>query len=49
MELLTFLNHDMGITIVMVTHEKEIAMYAERAMNFLDGHIDKIIHNGGIS
>jgi len=49
MELLTSLNHDMGITIVMVTHEKEIAMYAERAMNFLDGHIDKVIHNGGIS
>jgi putative ABC transport system ATP-binding protein len=49
MELLTSLNHDMGITIVMVTHEKEIALYAERAINFLDGRIDKVIHNGGIS
>jgi ABC-type lipoprotein export system ATPase subunit len=39
----------MGITIVMVTHEKEIALYAERAINFLDGRIDKVIHNGGIS
>jgi putative ABC transport system ATP-binding protein len=49
MELLTSLNHDMGITIVMVTHEKEIALYAERAINFLDGRIDKVIKNGGIS
>jgi putative ABC transport system ATP-binding protein len=49
MELLASLNHDMGITIVMVTHEKEIALYAERAINFLDGRIDKVIHNGGIS
>jgi putative ABC transport system ATP-binding protein len=49
MELLTSLNHDMGITIVMVTHEKEIALYAERAINFLDGRIDKVILNGGIS
>jgi putative ABC transport system ATP-binding protein len=49
MELLKSLNHDMGITIVMVTHEKEIALYAERAINFLDGRIDKVIHNGGIS
>jgi putative ABC transport system ATP-binding protein len=49
MELLTSLNHDMGITIVMVTHERDIALYAERAINFLDGRIDKVIHNGGIS
>jgi len=49
MELLKSLNHDMGITIVMVTHEKGIGLYAERAINFLDGRIDKIIHNGGIS
>jgi putative ABC transport system ATP-binding protein len=49
MELLTSLNHDMDITIVMVTHEKEIGLYAERAVNFLDGRIDKVIHNGGIS
>jgi putative ABC transport system ATP-binding protein len=49
MELLTSLNHDMGITIVMVTHEKEIGLYAERAINFLDGRIDKVVHNGGVS
>jgi putative ABC transport system ATP-binding protein len=49
MELLTSLNHDMGITIVMVTHEKEIGLYAERAISFLDGRIDKVVHNGGFS
>jgi putative ABC transport system ATP-binding protein len=49
MELLTSLNHDMGITIVMVTHEKEIGLYAERAINFLDGRIDNVLHNGGVS
>ena len=49
MELLKSLNHDMDITIVMVTHEKEIGLYAERAINFLDGRIDKVVHNGGVS
>jgi putative ABC transport system ATP-binding protein len=49
MELLTSLNHGMGITVVMVTHEKEIGLYAERAVNFLDGRIDKVVHNGGVS
>jgi len=47
MELLTSLNHDMGITIVMVTHEQDIAMFAGRAIHFLDGRIDNIVHNGG--
>ena len=49
MDLLKSLNHDMGITIVMVTHEKEIALYAERIINFLDGSIDSVIQNGGRS
>jgi ABC-type lipoprotein export system ATPase subunit len=33
----------------MVTHEKEIALYAERAVNFLDGRIDNVVNNGGLS
>jgi putative ABC transport system ATP-binding protein len=49
MELLTSLNRKMGITIVMVTHEHDIAMFAGRALHFLDGRIDNIIHNGGHS
>jgi len=37
MELLTRFNHDQGITIVMVTHEAEMAAYAHHAVHFLDG------------
>jgi len=48
MNLLRSLNHDMGITIVMVTHEQDIALYAERAVNFLDGRINNVVHNGGL-
>jgi putative ABC transport system ATP-binding protein len=39
MELLSGLNRDRGLTIVMVTHEADIANYAERTIRFLDGHI----------
>jgi putative ABC transport system ATP-binding protein len=39
MELLTGLNRDQGITIVMVTHEAPIARYAHRRINFVDGRI----------
>jgi len=48
MELLTSLNRKMGITIVMVTHEQDIALFAGRAIHFLDGRIDNVVHNGGI-
>ncbi len=37
MELLTSLNTERGITIVMITHEEEMASYAERAIHFRDG------------
>ena len=40
MELLTELNHTRGITVVMVTHEADMAAYARRAVHFRDGHID---------
>lgn len=39
MELLTALNRDEGITIVMVTHEPDMASYARRLVEFLDGRI----------
>jgi putative ABC transport system ATP-binding protein len=45
MELLTFLNRKMGITIVMVTHEQDIAMFAGRGIHFLDGRIDDVVHH----
>ncbi|GAB4358434.1 MAG: ABC transporter ATP-binding protein [Kiloniellaceae bacterium] len=40
MELLTSLNRDQGITIVMVTHEEDMAAYAGRLISFVDGRIE---------
>ena len=37
MELLRGLNRDDGITIVMVTHEADMAAYAGRVVQFADG------------
>jgi putative ABC transport system ATP-binding protein len=39
MELLTHLNTDRGITVAMVTHEADMAAYAQRAIRFVDGRI----------
>ena len=46
MELLTVLNNERNITIVMVTHEKEMAEYAKRIIRFRDGLIEHDKHNG---
>jgi putative ABC transport system ATP-binding protein len=46
MELLTRFNREQGITIVMVTHEAEMAAYARQVVHFLDGRIDDV-KNGG--
>ncbi len=40
MNLLTGLNRDEGITIVMVTHEPDMAAYAHRIIRFVDGLIE---------
>ena len=40
MELLTSLNRDLGLTIIMVTHEDRMAAYADRIIRFLDGRIE---------
>ncbi|MEY3953858.1 MAG: hypothetical protein RLZZ397_738 [Pseudomonadota bacterium] len=39
MALLTQLNQDHGITILMVTHEHDMAAYARRVITFVDGQV----------
>jgi putative ABC transport system ATP-binding protein len=39
MELLATLNRQRGITVVMVTHEPDMAQYAQRIVHFRDGRI----------
>lgn len=39
MELLVALNHERGITVLMVTHEAEMAAFARRVVRFVDGRI----------
>jgi putative ABC transport system ATP-binding protein len=45
MELVSSLNRDQNITVVMVTHETDIAAYARRVVRFVDGRIDSDIQN----
>lgn len=45
MDLLTNLNQDRGITIIMVTHERVMAEYSGRTVHFLDGRISNIQNN----
>ena len=37
MELLAALNREQGITVIMVTHEPDMAAYARRIVHFVDG------------
>ena len=46
MELLDELNRDEGITVIMVTHEAEMAAYAHRVIRFLDGLVEPDVSNG---
>ena len=39
MELLIELNREKNLTVVMVTHEADIAAYAERTVKFVDGKV----------
>lgn len=47
MELLNSLNINRGITIVMITHEPDMASYAKRIIHFLDGLVASDKQNGG--
>ena len=46
MTLLKGLNRQKGITIVMITHESEMATYADRVITFRDGLIVSNKRNG---
>jgi len=46
MELLRTLNHKQSISIVMVTHELDMAAYATRIVRFMDGRIETDEQNG---
>jgi putative ABC transport system ATP-binding protein len=41
MALLWSLNDERGITVVMVTHEADMAAYAKRIVQFKDGHVER--------
>lgn len=45
MDLVTSLNRDQRMTVVMVTHETDIAAYAQRIVRFVDGRIDSDVRN----
>ncbi len=45
MGLLMALNRDHGITVLMVTHEPDMAAYARRSVHFIDGRIAKDVVN----
>ena len=51
MEILQKLNEAKGLTVVMVTHEPDIAQYAKRAMEFRDGRMrrDVLVQNRQIA
>jgi len=41
MKLLSELNRETGITVLMVTHEPDMAEYASRLIHFVDGNIER--------
>lgn len=45
MELLWHLNADQGITVLMVTHEADMAAYARRIVHFVDGVVESDTRN----
>jgi putative ABC transport system ATP-binding protein len=47
MELLAAFNREQSITVVMVTHEPDMAAYARRQIHFLDGRVASDDQNGG--
>lgn len=49
MELLTTINQERGVTVLMVTHEPDMALYAPRHIRFIDGHIESDSQHGEVA
>lgn len=45
MDLFTKLNKDLHRTIILVTHEEDIALYAKRIIKIVDGEINSDFPN----
>jgi len=48
MNLLVHLNRERGLTILMVTHEPDMAAYASRIIRFRDGHVESDVRQSVI-
>jgi putative ABC transport system ATP-binding protein len=48
MDLLVGFNRERGITVLMVTHEPDMAAYASRTIRFRDGHVESDERTGGV-
>jgi putative ABC transport system ATP-binding protein len=46
MGLFTRLNAEQGLTVVIVTHEADVAHYARRLVRFVDG---RVVHDGEVT
>jgi putative ABC transport system ATP-binding protein len=49
MELISRCNREQGITVLMVTHEPDIATYAKRVIRFVDGRVSSDSREGAVS
>ena len=48
MTLLSELNRDLGITIILATHSDEAARFATRTIRMRDGLVDRVIEHEGL-
>jgi putative ABC transport system ATP-binding protein len=49
MDLISGFNRELGITVLMVTHEPDMAAYAKRVVRFVDGRVESDHRNGEAS
>ena len=49
MQLLCKLNREKGLSVIMVTHEDNMAAYARRVINFVDGKVESDLEQAGVT